>query len=399
MLYKRPPCNLLLVKNLLLLQHLLLVWPSADDAQAADAGAGVYREQLEEHQSDWAYSKPVVILESIWNLVFVGFTASVVVLSRREDPNVPLRLWIRGYELQCLMLIWCVAAVVEKEEGVELVEHLLQLRLGSGRRDLTALDGDGGLLGPLTALLVMSIMPTQPASMLNDASNPADSPMEESANFYTPVEIDGSHSPVEVNSYRPREIITGSVPKSNGKTRSVVWNYFTKKEVNGEVKAECNNCKMLLVGKSTNGTSGLHGHYRRCLKRGAPTKLPPPTQAVEMNASPLESEGQAVTILSVWNHFMKKNLNGEVKAECNSCKMLLGAKSANGTSGLHAHFKRCQMRKPTKSRQKLMTNYFTKWQGKFWQVDIQALMVMLGILMAALHGENIEILCTLSIGC
>ncbi|KAJ4844436.1 hypothetical protein Tsubulata_037745 [Turnera subulata] len=211
----------------------------------------------------------------------------------------------------------------------------------------------------------MSIMPTQPATLFNDVSNPADSPMGESINSYTPVEIDGSHSPIEVNSYRPREITQGPVPKSNGKTRSVVWNYFTKKEVNGEVKAECNKCKMLLVGKSTNGTSGLHAHYRRCLKREAPTKLAPPTQAVEMNDSPLESQGQAVTISSVWNHFRKKNLNGEVKAECNSCKMLLGAKSANGSSGLHAHFKRCQMRKRAKSGQKLMTNYFSKWQGKF----------------------------------
>ncbi|KAJ4843685.1 hypothetical protein Tsubulata_016599 [Turnera subulata] len=243
---------------------------------------------------------------------------------------------------------------------VQTQSRVFVVQTAVARRD------EGGNGGGVMALL-MSIMPTQPATLLNDVSNPADSPMEESVNSYTPVQIDGSHSPVEVNSYRPREIAQGSVPNSNGKTRSVVWNYFTKKEVNGEVKAECNNCKVLLAGKSTNGTSTLHAHCRRCLKREAPpTKLLPPTQAVEMNASPLESdEGQAVTISSVWNHFTKKNLNGEVKAECNSCKMLLGAKSANGTSSLHAHFKRCQKRKPTKSGQKLMTNYFSKWQGKF----------------------------------
>ncbi|KAJ4837768.1 hypothetical protein Tsubulata_014191 [Turnera subulata] len=65
-------------------------------------------EQLEERQSDWAYSKPVVILDIIWNLAFVGVAASVVVLSRREDPNMPLRLWILGYALQCVLHMVCV---------------------------------------------------------------------------------------------------------------------------------------------------------------------------------------------------------------------------------------------------------------------------------------------------
>ncbi|KAG5388610.1 hypothetical protein IGI04_030151 [Brassica rapa subsp. trilocularis] len=48
-------------------------------------------EQLEERQSDWAYLKPVVVLDFVWNLAFVA------------EPNTPLRVWIIGYGLQCVM--------------------------------------------------------------------------------------------------------------------------------------------------------------------------------------------------------------------------------------------------------------------------------------------------------
>ncbi|KAF2601563.1 hypothetical protein F2Q70_00026259 [Brassica cretica] len=65
-------------------------------------------EQLEERQSDWAYSKPVVVLDFIWNLAFVAVAASVIVLSSDEKPNTPLRVWIIGYGLQCVMHMVCV---------------------------------------------------------------------------------------------------------------------------------------------------------------------------------------------------------------------------------------------------------------------------------------------------
>ncbi|PPE01857.1 hypothetical protein GOBAR_DD01124 [Gossypium barbadense] len=53
-------------------------------------------EQLEERQSDWAYSKPVVVLDIIWNLAFVVVAVGVLILSRNESPDMPLRLWIIG---------------------------------------------------------------------------------------------------------------------------------------------------------------------------------------------------------------------------------------------------------------------------------------------------------------
>ncbi|KAF5478315.1 hypothetical protein F2P56_004882 [Juglans regia] len=65
-------------------------------------------EQLEERQSDWAYSKPVVVLDIIWNFAFVVVAATVLVLSRNESPSMPLRLWIVGYALQCVLHMICV---------------------------------------------------------------------------------------------------------------------------------------------------------------------------------------------------------------------------------------------------------------------------------------------------
>ncbi|XP_015571389.1 E3 ubiquitin-protein ligase At1g12760 isoform X2 [Ricinus communis] len=65
-------------------------------------------EQLEERQSDWAYSKPVVILDILWNFAFVAVAIGVLIMSRKEDPSMPLRLWIVGYGLQCVLHMVCV---------------------------------------------------------------------------------------------------------------------------------------------------------------------------------------------------------------------------------------------------------------------------------------------------
>ncbi|KAI8546369.1 hypothetical protein RHMOL_Rhmol07G0111800 [Rhododendron molle] len=69
----------------------------------------VAAEQLEERQSDWAYSKPVVFLDMVWNLMFVVVTVGMMVLSRGESPSMPLRVWIVGYALQCVVHMVCVS--------------------------------------------------------------------------------------------------------------------------------------------------------------------------------------------------------------------------------------------------------------------------------------------------
>ncbi|XP_022872351.1 E3 ubiquitin-protein ligase At1g12760-like [Olea europaea var. sylvestris] len=65
-------------------------------------------EQIEERQSDWAYSKPIVILDLFWNLAFVIVSIAVMIMSRNESPSMPLRLWILGYDLQCVFHMACV---------------------------------------------------------------------------------------------------------------------------------------------------------------------------------------------------------------------------------------------------------------------------------------------------
>ncbi|MQL99202.1 hypothetical protein Taro_031930 [Colocasia esculenta] len=65
-------------------------------------------EQLEERRSDWAYSRPVVVLDLLWNLAFVAVAIGVLIISRDETPAMPLRLWIAGYALQCVLHMVCV---------------------------------------------------------------------------------------------------------------------------------------------------------------------------------------------------------------------------------------------------------------------------------------------------
>ncbi|KAK7389212.1 hypothetical protein VNO78_24048 [Psophocarpus tetragonolobus] len=73
-------------------------------------------EQLEERQSDWAYSKPVVILDILWNFAFVAAAVTVLVLSSDENPNMPLRLWIVGYALQCVLHVACVCVEYRRRQ-------------------------------------------------------------------------------------------------------------------------------------------------------------------------------------------------------------------------------------------------------------------------------------------
>uniref|UniRef100_A0A6N2LNS4 RING-type E3 ubiquitin transferase n=1 Tax=Salix viminalis TaxID=40686 RepID=A0A6N2LNS4_SALVM len=51
-------------------------------------------EQLEERQSDWGYSKPIVVIDVLWNLAIVIIAVGVLGLSLDEKPRVPFRAWI-----------------------------------------------------------------------------------------------------------------------------------------------------------------------------------------------------------------------------------------------------------------------------------------------------------------
>lgn len=49
------------------------------------------------------YSKPFLVLDIIWNLAFVLVSVFVLLITVREKPSTPLRVWICGYALQCLL--------------------------------------------------------------------------------------------------------------------------------------------------------------------------------------------------------------------------------------------------------------------------------------------------------
>ncbi|KAJ9556429.1 hypothetical protein OSB04_011043 [Centaurea solstitialis] len=101
-------------------------------------------EEIEGRQSDWAYSRPVVILDLIWNLAFVVVSVAVLVMSRREAPVMPLRVWVGGYGLQCLVHMVCV--YVEYKHRRRVAEDgggTVRAEGGGGYLDLSG-SGNGG---------------------------------------------------------------------------------------------------------------------------------------------------------------------------------------------------------------------------------------------------------------
>lgn len=89
----------------------------------------------------------------------------------------------------------------------------------------------------------------------------------------------------------------------------------------------------------------------------------PTTQAIagdEGEASGVKRKLKSI----VWEHFELKKINEIVKAECRYCKKLLGGASKNGTKHLHEHYQRCPRRRVVDMRQKIITNNWTKGDGK-----------------------------------
>lgn len=103
-------------------------------------------EQLEERQSDWAYSKPVVVLDILWNIAFVVAAVTVLILSQDESPSMPLRLWILGYALQCVLHILCVCFEFRRRSRRREQSNGNAVGVGgSGSGDLSfgSMDGSG----------------------------------------------------------------------------------------------------------------------------------------------------------------------------------------------------------------------------------------------------------------
>ncbi|VFQ68829.1 unnamed protein product [Cuscuta campestris] len=54
---------------------------------------------------DCGYSRPFLVLDVIWNLSFATVSVFMLVSTTGERPSAPLRLWVCGYALQCLLQV------------------------------------------------------------------------------------------------------------------------------------------------------------------------------------------------------------------------------------------------------------------------------------------------------
>ncbi|CAA0814719.1 Zinc finger- C3HC4 type (RING finger) family protein [Striga hermonthica] len=91
----------------------LLLSHAASTTQRRGGASMVVREtaarELEERRADWGYSKPVVALDIMWNMAFVVVSVIMLIFTAKEKPHVPIRVWVCGYALQCLVhvvLVW-----------------------------------------------------------------------------------------------------------------------------------------------------------------------------------------------------------------------------------------------------------------------------------------------------
>lgn len=67
-------------------------------------------QEIEERQIDWAYSSPVVALDAAWNSAFVLAGSAALFLTWSDSPRLPIRAWVVGYALQCLLHVVCLCA-------------------------------------------------------------------------------------------------------------------------------------------------------------------------------------------------------------------------------------------------------------------------------------------------
>lgn len=81
--------------------------------------------ELEERQRDWAYSKPVVAFDLAWNLAIIAIGATVLGMSEKEKPCMPLRVWIVGYLL--LGLFHSLGVVLEFRRRMMMMRRRITL--------------------------------------------------------------------------------------------------------------------------------------------------------------------------------------------------------------------------------------------------------------------------------
>ncbi|KAF3441418.1 hypothetical protein FNV43_RR15332 [Rhamnella rubrinervis] len=82
----------------------------ADD----DAGRPIYGEAC-------VYSRPILVLDVVWNFAFVMVSMVVLLSTFKERPSTPLRLWILGYSLQCILHVGFVYFEYQRKWCADIV--------------------------------------------------------------------------------------------------------------------------------------------------------------------------------------------------------------------------------------------------------------------------------------
>ncbi|MQM00230.1 hypothetical protein Taro_032960 [Colocasia esculenta] len=67
------------------------------------AGWGAAGLRLEGREADWGCSRSLVVLDLVWSLAFVLVSLSVLLKTVGERPPTPVRAWVLGYALHCLV--------------------------------------------------------------------------------------------------------------------------------------------------------------------------------------------------------------------------------------------------------------------------------------------------------
>ncbi|PKA47176.1 E3 ubiquitin protein ligase RIE1 [Apostasia shenzhenica] len=78
--------------------------------------------QLEERRADWAYSRPVVFIDILWNLSFVVVSVFMLAATASERPNVPVRVWIVVYAIQCVLHVALVLSEYRRRREAVALE-------------------------------------------------------------------------------------------------------------------------------------------------------------------------------------------------------------------------------------------------------------------------------------
>lgn len=88
-----------------------------------------------EQRVDCRYSKPFVALDMMWNAAFVALSVVMLPSTLDEKPNTPIRLWICGYALLCMLhvvFVWWeyrwsntrTTSAVDEERGNAAAVHV-----------------------------------------------------------------------------------------------------------------------------------------------------------------------------------------------------------------------------------------------------------------------------------